>query len=426
MLTRVKDRFLPFYGPETEAGAPETAPQTPPPDSGGAGEAVTPEPSSGKTEKLSIRQSLEKGFADAKIQDPAAKPAPKAPKAKDKPARAADEMRAEAESVGGIETEAPAGGAAPVAEESAPKTAAPTAWPKEAKEAWQALPAQVQAAVLKRETDVQKGVDELKDKYAEIDGAIAPHIDAIRRHGHTPAQAVNQMFSWFHALAGNPDVAFPALLRSFNYDPRRLAPQQQQPAAQPGGAQPQPQVGTDGKPIAVAQPADAIPPAVQQYINQITNKLGQLENAFSQQIGQVQNTFQQQSEAKTQEVLMGWAKDKPYFEKVRVLMSQLIASGAVPLKDGRVDLDGAYEQAIWANPEVRSAVQADVVKQNAAVAAAAQAKEKAAQQAAADKARKSNVSLAPSAPGSGSPQGKPKKGRSVRESLKDAMEELSA
>ena len=159
-------------------------------------------------------------------------------------------------------------------------------------------------------------------------------------------------------------------------------------------------------------------------INQITNKLGQLENAFAQKIGAVESTFQQQSEAKTQEVLMNWAKDKPHFEKVRVLMSQLIASGAVPLKDGRVDLDGAYDAAIYANPEVRGALQADQAKAAQAATVAAAAKEKAAQQAAADKARKSNVSLAPSAPGQPVAP-KAKKGRSVRESLKDAMEELA-
>ena len=418
MITRFTDKFLPHYGPETEAGLPEAVPATPPPDAGGAGEAAVPEAPAGKPEKLSVRQSLEKGFADARLAE---RPAPKREK---KPARAADEMRAEAEGSQPAETPAETTGEAAAPAEEAPKTAAPTAWPKEAKEAWQALPPQVQAAVLKRETDVQKGVDELKGKYAEIDGAIAPHIDAIRRHGHTPAQAVNQMFSWFHALAGNPDVAFPALLRSFNFDPRRLVPQAQPQAAQPGNQQPPAAaVGADGKPV--AQPADAVPPAVQNYINQITNKLSQLENAFSQKIGAVESTFQQQSEAKTQEVLMGWAKDKPHFEKVRVLMSQLIASGAVPLKDGRVDLDGAYDAAIYANPEVRGALQADQAKAAQAATVAAAAKEKAAQQAAADKARKTNVSLAPSAPGQ-AVQPKAKKGRSVRESLKDAMEELSA
>jgi hypothetical protein len=408
MLIRDPFKFLPHYGAETEAGAAETVPVTPPPTESGAGAAETP-PKDPKTEKLSIRQSLEKGFADAKKATPEEKPAPK--KAKDKPQRAADEMRQEAEGAQ-PEPEAPAGEAAAPAEK--PAAAAPTAWPKEAKEAWAALPAPVQAAVLKREVDTQKGVDELKGKYIELDQAIAPHVDAIRRHGHTPAQAVNQMFAWFQALAGNPDVAFPALLRSFNYDPAKLAPK---PTAQPAAAAP-----ADGK--KPDQPDAPISPAVQQYIDGITGKLAQLENAFTQQIGQVQSTFQQQSEAKTQEVLMNWAKDKPHFEKVRVLMSQLIASGAVPLKDGRVDLDGAYEQAIWANPEVRAEVQQAAQAEAEKKVKDAAAKEKAAQQAAADKARRADVSLRPSAPGE-APKPKGKKGVSVRESLKQAMEELA-
>jgi hypothetical protein len=419
-MLKFTDKFLPYYGPETETGLPETAPVTPLPDAGSSG-AAEPAPPAGKAEKLSIRQSLEKGFADAKKAEPAA-PEPKQPKAAKKPARAADEMRQEAEGTTPepAEGEAPAGEAAAPAEK--PAAPAPTAWPKEAKEAWAALPEQVQKAVLKREVDTQKGVDELKNKYSEIDQAIAPHVEAIRRHGHTPAQAVNQMFAWFQALAGNPDVAFPALLRSFNFNPAKLVPQQQaQPAAQPG-SQAQPQVGADGKPV--AQPEGIVPPAVQGYIDQMSQKLAQLEHAFTQQIGQVQNTFQQQSEAKTQEVLMNWAKDKPHFEKVRVRMSQLIASGAVPLKDGRVDLDGAYEQAVWSMPEVRTELQAAEKKAQADAAIAAAAKEKAAQQAAADKARKTDVSLRPSAPGQ-TPVPARKKGRTVRESIMDARDELA-
>ena len=120
---------------------------------------------------------------------------------------------------------------------------------------------------------------------------------------------------------------------------------------------------------------------------------------------------------------MNWAKDKPHFEKVRVLMSQLIASGAVPLKEGRVDLDGAYDAAIYANPEVRGTVQAEQAKAAAAATAAAAAKEKAAQQAAADKARKTSVSLSPSAPGQPVVGKNKKSGKSVRESLMQAIEE---
>ena len=411
-MNKFLDKFLPFYGPETEAGLPETAPVTPPPDAGDAGAA---EAVPGKPEKLSIRESLKQGFADAaKAAEP---PAPKGKKAAAKPPRAADEMRAEAEGTepaaealpkDGTETEPPA--------EIKPAIAAPAAWSKEAKEAWAALPEVVQKAALKREEDVQKGVNELKNKYSEIDQAIAPHIDAIRRHGHTPAQAVNQMFAWFQALAGNPDVAFPALLRSFNFDARKLAPATAAPA------QPGPAPAADGK--QPEQPADVVPPRVQQYIDTMSQKLAQLENAFSQQIGQVQNTFQQQSEAKTQEVLMNWAKDKPHFDKVRVLMSQLIASGAVPLRDGRVDLDGAYAKAVRMDDDTWAAEQAAAQKAAATAAAAKAAQEKAAQQAAAEKARKTAVSLSPSAPGS-APMPKGKKGRSVRESLKDAMEELA-
>ncbi len=201
---------LPLFAPDAEAGAPE-------PDAGGA-----PPPGD---EKLSIRESLERGFKEERESEAArerdekgkykARDGARAKLAK----RPADEMR---EAVSGETEEAPAEGAEEAAAEgveaTTPKvetTPAPAAWTKEAKEAWAALPPAVQAAVTKRETDVQKGVDELKAKYADLDTALAPHIPVIRQFGHTPAQAVGQMFEWFKQLSLRPNEAFPALAKSF-------------------------------------------------------------------------------------------------------------------------------------------------------------------------------------------------------------------
>ena len=268
--------------------------------------------------------------------------------------------------------------------------------------------------MLKREADMAKGVEELKGKYKDIDTAFAPHMDAIRRHGHTPAQATAQLFGWFQALAANPKVAFPALAKSFNIDLATLIaqPQQQQ---QPAGGEQQ-------------QPAGAIPPELQKYITDLQAELGQVKQAFTQEIGGLKSTFQQQSEAKTQEILSAWSKDKPHFEAVRGLMAQLIQSGAVPLKDGQVDLDGAYDMALYANPQVRQQVLTERQEAAKAASLAKAAAEKKAQQEQAAGARKAAVSVNGGAPGGvGAAQAKPKgKGKSVRESILEAREELSS
>jgi membrane protein involved in colicin uptake len=108
-------------------------------------------------------------------------------------------------------------------------------------------------------------------------------------------------------------------------------------------------------------------------------------------------------------------------------MGQLINSGTVPpMENGDADLDRAYDMALWAMPEIRQKVLADQQKKAEDDRKAKAEAEKRAQQEAADKARKANAgSLAQSAPGSPlQNQNKPKKGKTVRESIMEARDEL--
>src|SRR4029077_10540555 len=134
-------------------------------------------------------------------------------------------------------------------------------------------------------------------------------------------------------------------------------------------------------------------------------------------------TFAQQSQAKTDEQLAMWSQGKTHFEDVRKLMADLIASNTVPLKNGQVDLDRAYEMAIYADPNVRTKVLAAEKEAERKAAVAKAAAEKKAQQEAADKARKAAVSITGAAPGTPGTPGKPTgKRKTVRESLNEAME----
>lgn len=298
-------------------------------------------------------------------------------------------------------------------------TPAPEAWTKEAKAAWGNLPPEVQAAVTKREVDMAKGVEELKAKYTDLDKVLAPRLETIRRHGQTPANAVNQLWLWFEALSQNPDQAFPALAQSFKYDLRRVMPQEQPQQQQ---VQPQAQQQAPSQ-----QEIDELPAWARQYFGQYDQSMNQMAQFFQQKLGSLEQNLAAASQAKTDEILSTWAKDKPHFEDVRQHMANLIGSGAVPpLPNGSADLDKAYDMALWGMPEVRQKILAEqAAAQQAELKKKADAERKA-QQELAEKARRAATSIAPTAPGAPvAQQKKGKTGKSVRESIMEARQELS-
>lgn len=303
-------------------------------------------------------------------------------------------------------------------EEQTTEFQAPKAWDKEAKAVWDAVPPAAKAAVAKREADITKGVEHLKRNYADIDAALQPRLQVIKDQGHTPAQAINQLFLWMEALGqdpvrlqnGQPPMALLALAHSFGIDLSKLI----------GGQQQQ----TEEQQQQQAAQGEEVPPAIQKYISTLESRLNQLGEQVQGGFQQVQQT---QSMKDTNAIMEVWANGKPYFDEVRRDMAYIIGSHMIPPKaDGTADLDKAYDMALYANPGVREKVLAD--RRNAALAKRKKAEEaeKTAQQAAADKARRAGSGLGPSAPGATMNPGKEvkKRGKSVRESLADAMEEL--
>ena len=401
------DKWLkPLYAPEMEGGSEAPADTGAPPAAPPLNETPVDGPGSGRS---TLRKQLEKNVETVrKSEEQAAKPQREPQKS-----RARQELEKQEQEDAESQQAAPAEGEQEQPTEQ-PEHKAPEGWAKEAKAEWEKLPAPVQAAVAKREADMAKGVEEIKKKYSEIDLALQPRMETIRRHGHTPAQAVNQLFAWFEALSANPVVAFPALAQSFRFDlkniPGMVAQQQQAAPAAPVA------------PKAGDAPAEEVPT----YVKSLEQQLQELKQGFTQQLSQVTNTFQAQSQARTEENLMQWAKDKPYFEDVRKTMANLIMSQTVPpLPNGNADLDKAYDMALWALPEVRAKVQAEQQTKAEEARKTKIAAEKKAQQELADKARKASGSLVPGAPGTGAPPAKAKKGKSVRESIMDARAELA-
>src|SRR6202035_2431851 len=105
--------------------------------------------------------------------------------------------------------------------------------------------------------------------------------------------------------------------------------------------------------------APEIPEPVRQYVGSLETQVRQLSDVVQQiygRFGSVEQNLNSQNMARIQENLYIWARDKPHFNDVRMDMAKLIETGVIPLKDGQVDLDTAYERAIYFNPEVRAKV----------------------------------------------------------------------
>jgi hypothetical protein len=418
---------LPCYAPETETGAAGTGTDAgaggaaPPPGgaeggaepgtgTGGAegeGEGQQEQRQEGRQARKSVRQELEGANEEIKKR-----------KGRDQQGRFQGQEGQQQQPAEGQQQQE--------GQAQQQQTAAPEAWTKEAKAAWAQVPPTAQAAILKREQDMTAGVENLKKGYKELDDAIKPYMGAIQEHKTTPGAAVKQLFDWMNALtseaqalkAGQPPKGvFAALAQSYGIDPvRLLAHMVQNPVQrqQQNGQQQQ-------------QPTGQLDPAIQAYLDQKLAPLGQNLNGLYQ-------TVQQQSIAKTNEMLAMWAKDKPFYNDVRVTMARLMTPGAngepplVPAReDGNADLDTAYERACNMDPNVRAKMQAAAKDAETKAAADKAAAEKAAQKTKLEAARKASGSIpisAPGLPGDGKQQAK-KRGETVGETLRKSIKEVA-
>jgi hypothetical protein len=108
-------------------------------------------------------------------------------------------------------------------------------------------------------------------------------------------------------------------------------------------------------------------------------------------------------------------------------MYQLMQSGAVPLKDGNLDLDGAYEAACKLNPEVSALIQQEARAKEEREKAEKATKDAQLAKARLAKARNAGSGLKPASPSMPVSQVKgnasQNKNVSVRDSIKLALQE---
>ena len=271
---------------------------------------------------------------------------------------------------------------------------APKSWRADEKAVWPQVPEKARAAFHRREQEGQRGVDDLKRNYAELDAALAPHLPTIKSFGHSSAQAVSQLFAWQNALSNDPKRFFPELMKNYGVSPQDIFPE-----LAAGGYAPQQDA---------AQQQQFDPRYVQQLID------ARLQPIYTV-AQQVQTQQAQQRAAQTQQIITDFSKGKKHFENVRVKMAQLIQAGVAGLnEDGSINLNHAYETALHLDPNVWAEVQRET---NAQARAAAKAE--------ADRKRYAGSSLSPTSPGRNNFAAgkKPARGKSVRETLDEAVAE---
>lgn len=249
---------------------------------------------------------------------------------------------------------------------------APAALSKEIKDKWDSLDEQVRQEFVRRESDVQKGVDQLKSKYQPIEDVLAPIRPLLQANGLNDAMAVKQLFDWHRALSAPNKAAqigaFKALAQSHGVDLNQLAPASIQPVS-----------------------TEATQQAPEDPLKQLESLLEAKLQPVNQQLNFYQQELQRQkSEAANAEV-MTFSKDKPLMEdqRVKTKMAQLLQS-AVQFQQP-MTLQQAYDEAVWGLPDLREQfMQGQIAKKEAEFKAQQEATLRQTQEAEAEKTKKAS------------------------------------
>lgn len=204
--------------------------------------------------------------------------------------------------------------------------APPNGWSVEAKAKWHELPAEIMAAVQKREQDVAKFTS-TRDEHAsfgkDIYQAVQPYLATIRAEGGTPKAAIESLLNTAYVLrTGSPELKKQLLLQTAR------------------------QFGVDLGSQPTQQTAQNTPPelaALRQELAELKGQLGQRDRLANEQL---------QTEVQTEIQAFAADPNNEHYHEVKGHMAALISGGLAK------DLKDAYDQSVWARPDLRATLQA--------------------------------------------------------------------
>lgn len=234
------------------------------------------------------------------------------------------------------------------------ETKAPDSWKAEVKAEWAKVPPAVQAEIARREADMHKTVTSMDAERAfakEMQTSIMPYMPLINMSQSTPAKAVTELLNYAQILqTGSPQAKGQLLwqlAQRWQADMQRGHPQQ--------ANQPQ---------------------------NVIQNLQGEIAQLKTQLTKLPEGIKQQQEEAQLKSIIDAFSADPKnvHYERVKGVMAALLSNGVAK------DMQDAYDRACYADPEIRSTLEA-VKSQSAEAKRVADIKAKA------EKARNASVSV---------------------------------
>lgn len=312
-----------------------------------------------EAKELTVREEIEKTAKEIRARDDSGKFAKKstdlkesAPKAKESPVQAQEQPQ----------------------KDLPPKVTPPNSWTAAAKAKWEKLEPDVQQEILKREKEVETGFTRLDEDRAAgkaFKDVVAPYVAMINAEGGTPVTAIKELLNTAYLLrTASPQAKGQLILQLAR------------------------QFGAD---LSVSQSQQKIDPQLQA----IQQKLANLEQQHQSELTQ----REQQEQATVQGQIAAFASDPKHihFETVKPHMAALLQNGLAK------DMEDAYEQAVYARPDIRSTLlQSQTADTEAKRVADAKAK--------ADAARKASGSVQGS-PGATAPKNPSIANRSLREEL---------
>jgi hypothetical protein len=218
----------------------------------------------------------------------------------------------------------------------------PQSWKASVREKWATLPAEVQGEILRREKEIATGMQESSEhrKTAEeFRKLVGPYEGLMRAHGVEPLKLISTYLNTEAALrTAQPEhraEIFSRLVGSYGVPPEALVTslvrsgvttiEKLDEALSAGVGQPRP-----------SAPPDYRDPRVDQLI------------------AMAQHRQQAQSQRESHEVqfeLSAFGEAHEFFEQVRGRMAALMGGGVART------LEEAYNEACWADPDVRATVQ---------------------------------------------------------------------
>lgn len=286
---------------------------------------------------------------------------------------------------------------------SADEWDAPSDWEQPERETFRTLPPEVRKTLHGRITGYTSKLGEFEkyqERYKPFDSLFEQRKALMQ--GLAPYDATERLFANLEMAQRDPRGFAKQFFKSYNLDPHEVFElQKAQAAAQDQGAYVDPE------------------------IQALRDELSKLKNGFQETQAQIQ-ARQQREQAERD---AAWAKQvdefrnekgtdgktplRPHMKDVEVHMAALLQSRLAK------DLQDAYDQAVYANPTVRAKVLAE-----AKAAERQEADRKEREHAA--KAAKAGATVTSSGAKADSATSQPKKGESVRESLRRAHAALSS